>query len=306
MVQEKTLTTLALKSVKKTNAAAATTSSSPMEQLRRALRQHAQSSHDKESHLVARQLLQDNERLLRCVPLVADETADFTNVHARDPELAVDEVAKERVSLNGVKFLNLTDHGINLDFVDTVQELCVRFCETDGDASFDDRPPSLPEPHELFDRLMLRANPAGVAVDCYQTLNRLLGSPDHILLPTYRQKPATPGGRGGVGRVVTTRDEGVHLELELFLGPAGSGSLHAHVTCRLSFGIYRKRDLHDAGITGKSIAAMKDDIRRTLETSGGRVKDSNRNAWVAFDVEARERVDLGKPDASWRAAKITL
>lgn len=290
------------------------------------MREQAQSSYEKESRVTVIDALKEAEKMLRCIPMdnpfvnrKHNKRGNVTNIHITDPEIAVDEVAKEKVMLNRSKFLNMsTDHGINLDFVDTVQELCVKFCELDdisiADINYDNGgSASAAEPHDLFDKLMLHLNPAGIAIECCTSLNVLLGSADHILLPTHRaynrnSNNGKPPSRNTTNKMLQTSlangfdSNKLNLELDIY---AASSCIHASTTCRLSFGIYRKRDLHDAGITGKSIAAMKSDIQKVLENSSGRLPDNNRNAWVTFDVTFRERINFGN-GMSQRSAQIIL
>eukprot|EP00521_Asterionellopsis_glacialis_P014857 CAMPEP_0195303112 /NCGR_PEP_ID=MMETSP0707-20130614/32257_1 /TAXON_ID=33640 /ORGANISM="Asterionellopsis glacialis, Strain CCMP134" /LENGTH=237 /DNA_ID=CAMNT_0040366563 /DNA_START=66 /DNA_END=779 /DNA_ORIENTATION=- len=131
-----------------------------------------------------------------------------------------EEVSKERVTLNGVQFVPLSNSeqlkGQKLsEMLLTLKELCKKLCQME-DVTVD--------AFSLYDSLVQRMSPSNASADSYFKLNSLLGSPDLLVMPVTAKTP-TP------------------IRVNLYVS---RGTVHATISSYCTYGIFRKADVKPA------------------------------------------------------------
>jgi hypothetical protein len=178
------------------------------------------------------------------------------------------EVASERAVLNGVKFLQVRTTStkaagalLPMDsyFLQTVREVCGHMCDMDGVTA---------DPMALYGGLLLRLCRSASECDALETLTRwtCCTSGELVLLPLGRRHHThylhTTTASTAVG--MNTMNDGTMtaaaaippspplaepLELELYVE---GGNVHAKVSMKHEFGLYRRTDLESNSSTTNS------------------------------------------------------
>mmetsp|Transcript_105 Transcript_105/g.153 ORF Transcript_105/g.153 Transcript_105/m.153 type:complete len:262 (+) Transcript_105:61-846(+) len=132
-----------------------------------------------------------------------------------DPAVALQDISRERVILNGVPFLSASS-GVNNQFLEAIYELCEKMCDMDDVRT---------RPQELVEGLFMRMARSGSGADSYFKLNSIMGSPDLILMP--RQ----PEGNQTLPPPIL---------VDLYVA---GGQIHAIISCTNMYGLFRKADI---------------------------------------------------------------
>lgn len=205
-------------------------------------------------------------KLLMCVPL---KPFDYENV-----DEAIENVAKDKVSFNGLSFFSSSPTNINMQFMDILQELATKYCEIDGVKM---------SPFDLFDRVMLHLDRINTTMDTYNRLNELLASADIIFIP-----------RPPVGHNLKLAP----LELEMFVS---DGVVHATTKTVVTFGLFNKSDLKESlGFDCTHYSTMKRNVDRLLEATPDRILQEKVKNFVTVDAIIRSRITFGESEICTR------
>lgn len=176
-------------------------------------------------------------KYLSCVPL--DPIVDDSD-GAEDFDEVEREVGTDRYVVNGVKFLDAGRRKHTKerksDFLRTLDELVPKLCEMDGVTL---------RPERLYRGLVRRLDRSAGSADSYFRLNAMLGSPDLMVLPVKK----VSGGKSLGGNTLPDP-----IELEVFVE---GGSVHANVSIKNSYGLYRKTDVKKVDEGGAVVPKKK-------------------------------------------------
>ena len=140
-------------------------------------------------------------KYLACLPLEPVQL-DVAAVPSLEAELET-----ESIILNGITF-----HA-HRDFLRTLYDLCLQFCEMDGVSI---------NPRYLYEGLVVRMARSTAAADSHFKLNSVMGSSDLMIMSVPMKKVPHP------------------IELNLFVS---KGDVHAQVSTVNSYGLFRKSDV---------------------------------------------------------------